>query len=381
MPHRIVIVTTCALVAFVLVVGMFGPTESQARGASNEWELTGLRGPILSLMTPLAGAFFAVQGDPDNPNQSSVGTFWRSDDAGDTWQEIGVPLATRRLVIDPTDNATLLTTGWRLSKSTDGGASWTRLVADNLPEIRDLSHPEQIVVSPADHQRLFMAIYRDSTWRMLRSSDGGFTWEEATRVSWGADGCYATTNALLAHPSDPARLLRADACYFLGAEAPPVAVSEDNGSTWTGRGTPSVPGRHTAIDRLVGWQGAMPERLYVTTIHAEASPSGGSNIVRGRSVFRSDDEGQSWTLLLTTYRADAAEKYPSITGLAYDPARPDVVYVASQTGVRVSSDAGQSWSDLGRQNLPRVSGIALGIDQRNLYAATEGGLFRLRLVD
>jgi hypothetical protein len=141
MPHKIVIMATCALVAFALTVGLFKPGESQARGASGDWDLTGLRGPILSLMTPPAGAFFAVQGDPDNPNQSSVGTFWRSDDAGDTWQEIGVPLATERLVIDPTDNATLFATGWRLYTSTDSGASWTRLVADSLPEVHDLSHP------------------------------------------------------------------------------------------------------------------------------------------------------------------------------------------------------------------------------------------------
>ena len=380
-PHRIVIVAAGALVAVALLVGLFEPGASLAWGSSGDWELIGLRGPVLSLMTPAGGAFFAVQADPDNPNQSSVGSFWRSDDAGDTWQEIGVPLATERLVIDPTDNATLFATGWRLHRSTDGGTSWSRLLADGLPEVHDLSHPEQLVVSPADHQRIFLAIYGDSTWRLLRSSDAGVTWNEATHVRWGADDCYAVTKVLLAHPSDPARLLRADACSFLGAEVPSVSVSEDDGSTWTVRGKPSVPGLHTAIDRLVGWQGAMPGRLYATTIHAEPSGSGGANIVRGRSVFRSDDEGRNWTLLLTTYRGDAAEKYPSITGLAYDPARPDVVYAASSTGIRVSADAGQSWSTLGRQDLPRISSIALGVDGRNLYAGTDGGLFRLRLVD
>jgi len=381
MPHRIVIVATCALVACVLMAGLFGPEESQARTSSSDWELTGLRGPILGLMTPPAGAFFSVQGDPDNPNQSSVGTFWWSNDAGDTWQEIGVPLATERLVIDPTDNATLFTTGWRFHRSTDGGASWTRLVADGLPEVHGLSHPEQIAISPADHQLIFLAMHGDSTWRILRSSDGGLNWEEAMRVRWGENGCYLDMKILLAHPSDPARLLRATSCFFLSADVPPVAVSEDYGSTWTDRGKPALPGIHTEIDRLVGWQGVMPGRLYVTTIHREPSRSGGIDVMLGRSVFRSDDEGRNWTLLLTTVQPGVAEKVPSITGLAYDSARSDVVYVASSTGVRVSSDAGQSWSALGRQDLPRISGIALGVDSRNLYAATEGGLFRLRLVD
>jgi photosystem II stability/assembly factor-like uncharacterized protein len=381
MPHRIVSVATCALVAFVLTAGVFGPGEVQARESSGDWERRGLRGPILSLMTPPAGAFFAVQGDPDNPNLSSVGTFWRSDDAGDSWQEIGVPLATERLVIDPTDNATLFTTGWRLHKSTDGGASWTRLVADGWPEVRDLRHPDQLVISPADHRMVYLTEYSDTGSRVLWSGDGGLTWVPTMDQPWTLHNCYINTSALLAHPEDPARLLRVATCGLDASDGQAVSVSEDQGATWTDRGKPVLPGIRAAIDRIVGWQGARPERLYVTTVHRESSRSGGSSVMRGRSLFRSDDEGRSWTLLLTTIQPGAIEKTPSITGLAYDPARPDVLYLASQSGVRVSTDAGQSWADLGRQDLPRISGIALGVDGRNLYAATQDGLFRLRLVD
>jgi hypothetical protein len=380
MPHRIVSAATGALVAFVLMIGVFGPGELQAR-ASGDWELTGLRGPILRLMTPPAGALFAVQGDPNNPNQSSVGTFWRSDDAGDTWQEIGVPLATERLVIDPTDNATLFTTGWRLHRSTDGGTSWSRLSAPGLTEVQHLSHPDQLVISPADHRMVYLAEHSDSGSRVLWSGDDGLTWVATMDQPWTLQNCYVDTSTLLAHPEDPARLLRVTTCGLDASVGPAVSVSEDHGATWIDRGKPAIPGIRTVIDKIVGWQGAMPGRLYVTTLHREPSRSGGSSVMLGRSVFRSDDEGRSWTLLLTTVQPGVTEKVPSITELAYDPAQPDVVYLASQSGVRVSTDAGQSWDDLGRQDLPRISGIALGVDARNLYAATEGGLFRLRLVD
>ena len=44
------------------------------------------------------------------------------------------------------------------------------------------------------------------------------------------------------------------------------------------------------------------------------------------------------------------------------------------SAVRTSSDGGQTWVDLG-QGLPGpAASLALGIDGRNLYAATESGV-------
>src|SRR6266536_2588462 len=79
-------------------------------------------------------------------------------------------------------------------------------------------------------------------------------------------------------------------------------------------------------------------------------------------------------------------------GLAYEPAQPDHVYVARQVfpaffeppaggAVAASLDGGETWADLGRQDIGAVSDLALGADDGWLFAATDQGLWRWRLGD
>jgi photosystem II stability/assembly factor-like uncharacterized protein len=65
--------------------------------------------------------------------------------------------------------------------------------------------------------------------------------------------------------------------------------------------------------------------------------------------------------------------------MAADPAMPDRVYVAMRSGsVLRSDDAGQTWTDLGLTE-QTVNDLALGVDRKNLYAATDQGVLRLPL--
>lgn len=69
-------------------------------------------------------------------------------------------------------------------------------------------------------------------------------------------------------------------------------------------------------------------------------------------------------------------------GLAHDPANPNRVWVGragTQQGVVYSEDGGATWQDFGRQDVGRVSDLALGIDGGNLFAATDQGVWRMRL--
>ena len=70
----------------------------------------------------------------------------------------------------------------------------------------------------------------------------------------------------------------------------------------------------------------------------------------------------------------------SSRSLAVDPTDPDRVYAGlTGTGVKVSTDGGITWADLGRQDLPVIHDLVLGVDGRNLYCATDGGVYRLPL--
>jgi hypothetical protein len=47
--------------------------------------------------------------------------------------------------------------------------------------------------------------------------------------------------------------------------------------------------------------------------------------------------------------------------------------------IRTSADGGLTWTDLGQGGLGKTTGLALGIDGHNLYAATGAGVWRLAL--
>jgi len=140
--------------------------------------------------------------------------------------------------------------------------------------------------------------------------------------------------------------------------------SADQGQTWSQGITVRQP--PTDISHLQGWRGTLPTRLYL--------------VAAGSELYRSDDDAATWTLVATFTREDGTADWRSAIGaLTYDPARPDHVYIAVGGGVRASADSGSNWGPLGRQDLPRINDLALGVDGRYLYAATEAGLYRLPL--
>ena len=117
-------------------------------------------------------------------------------------------------------------------------------------------------------------------------------------------------------------------------------------------------------------------------------------------MLRSDDDGASWDEVLA-YRGGGTPgfappgedpKAPNVQlgGLAYDPAQPDQVYVGRQVfhgyfeppaggAVAASRDGGQTWFDLGRQDIGAVRDLALSVEGGLLFAATDQGLWRLHL--
>jgi hypothetical protein len=97
-------------------------------------------------------------------------------------------------------------------------------------------------------------------------------------------------------------------------------------------------------------------------------------------LVRSDDDGATWNEVLA-YRCggspgfapDVDPNAPNVRlgGLAYDPAQPDHVYVGRQVfpgffeppaggAVAASLDGGETWADLGRQDIGAVSDLAVG---------------------
>jgi photosystem II stability/assembly factor-like uncharacterized protein len=241
-----------------------------------------------------------------------------------------------------------------------------------------------LAVSAAQPGLVYLAEYGDYRMTLLRSPDGGASWDTA----WTAQGDWSRCSVFLApHPTDARRLFRSTPCGggsgYPGAD---LQASADQGVTW--QSVLKLSNEGLFVERLVGGQGAAPGRFYLSVRH--------NWFVGGSALLRSDDDGATWSETLG-FRGGGSQRDPDgtdvrIGGLAYAPWAPDRVYLAlddyrgpvyapNLTGSRVaaSTDGGSGWVDLGRPDLGRLQDLALGIDGRNLYAASDRGLWRLRL--
>jgi hypothetical protein len=195
------------------------------------------------------------------------------------------------------------------------------------------------------------------------------------------------------HPTDPARVFRAAGCYAGRDFGDRLFQSFDRGTTWSEfYGEPEPPGDYSGLIfpvKLVGGQGAAAGRYYL--IGRRDTRLGG-----GSSLFRTDDDGGSWSEVLS-FRG-ATEPRPAdapdvlIRGVAFDPAEPDRVAIGvneyvgagrearlSSSRIQLTTDGGATWNSLGQRELGAIYDLALGIDRKYEYAATEQGLFRLQL--
>ena len=370
-----------------LALGLVGRLEA---AQSPAWEALGPpEASIGRLFTPTSGALLA--------RGSEVG-WLRSDDGGLSWAAVASP-DREILAVSSTNHQVLYAAGQAgLFRSEDGGAEW-RLVS-NQPR-----RWVALEVSPANPAVLYAvertsppADYGTNSWHeFLVSRDGGASWEhvrtQREQILPGTQPCGYAVWALRPHGIDPRRVLTIEGCTGRGMdplagqsldEGRNVALFPDFGEAWGARA-------------VVGGGGANPGRWYAALYRA-GSPY--SRIYHSR-LLRSDDDGLSWTTLLESESGgtspDTAKPVDMVTALAYYPERPDELYVIVQhsepqvqdsgsvvhrptsTRARMSRDGGATWSDLGGADLTLVTDLAVGIDGRYLFAATDKGVYRIAL--
>jgi hypothetical protein len=343
--------------AIVLVLSGLAivPTAGADETPMPEWEPTTIVAATSILYAPRSGALFVKVG----------GESLRSDDGGTSWTIVPAPpttpvpaylgtSATPTVFPDPTNHAVLYATARAgLFKSVSDGQRWEQVwtLPDNDQRIIGFA------VSPADPSLVYLAHAGSGTFRFLRSRDATATWEEVERRS----PCWGGIYLLSPHPTDSTRVFRALACHYGGTANATLRQSHDHGAHWS-----EIPVGFFYPTRLVGGHGTEPGRWYAAGPRDERYAGGGSEL------WASADDGETWMKA-------ASFDSTRMGGLAYDPIHPSTVFIAVGTGVRRSDDGGTTWSVVGRQVLPPIADLILGIDGRNLYAATEAGLFRLHL--
>ena len=223
-----------------------------------------------------------------------------------------------------------------------------------------------ILISPNDPKVLYHA-----SQILMRSRDGGETWEEAspdlTRndpAKQGKSGGPITTDVTGVEVYDTIFALAESklepGVIWAGSDDGLVHVTRDNGKSWknvTPRG--------------------MPEWIQVNAIDASPHEKGAAYVAATRYKFddfhpylyKTSDYGKTWA------RIDRGIADSAFTRVVReDPARRGLLFAGTETGLYVSSDDGASWNPFQR-NLPAVPITDLAIKNDDLVVATQGRSF------
>ncbi|MDB4888241.1 MAG: hypothetical protein JWL61_96 [Gemmatimonadetes bacterium] len=294
------------------------------------------------------GRVTAVTGVPQQPMTfyfgSTGGGVWKTTDAGITWRSTGdQAFASSSIgaldVADSDPNVIYVGTGSEairsnvsigrgIYKSTDAGRSW------KFVGLRDAGQIGAIVVHPTNPDVVFAAVLGNPfahtpTRGVYRTKDGGATWQ---KVHFLSDSTGAVDIEL--QPGNPNVVYasmwhgqRRPWTIISGGAEDGIYKSIDGGDTWKRLGNGLPTGVIGKSDLAVS--AASPMRVYALV---EAKDGGG--------LYRSDDAGESWSLVNTTPGLITRPFY--YDNVDADPTNADVVYVGTE-GFYKSTDGGKTF--------------------------------------
>jgi uncharacterized protein (TIGR03437 family) len=262
-----------------------------------------------------------------------------------------LPEAGALAVMAAPDRGHIYAIGQQLSRSDDGGRSWT-----NLTQFRSASvvgtGQHSLAVSPLDANQLVLA----NDYGVWRSLDGGLTWAGLNQFLPN----LAARRILATQGGTSGTRIVAEGLGTL--ELPP------GGALWF----PASNAQQTAEEALLA------QYSKLTSAPITAMGAGGSTVYAGAG------DGRIWVSLDggATFRISRTETSGAVARFYVDAAEPRVALAAlSGDGPRVlrTTSSGSLWDDL-TGNLPDapVHGIAADRAAGAVYAATGHGVFLAR---
>ncbi len=316
----------------------------------------------------------AACGVASEPNVFYVGQVdggvWKSTDYGRTWQPIFDKEPTQSIgaiAVAPSDPNVVyvasgeglrrpdLSVGDGIYRSDDAGKTWEHL------GLRDGEQIPALAVDPHDANRLFAAVlghpYGPNEERgIYRSTDGGQTWKQVLHKDANTGGSDvvmdpANPNVVYASLWESRLGPWEDGNEYSGTHGG-LFKSTDGGETWHAL-TQGLPADLVQVN--VALAASQPSRLYATVA---TTKDGGYESGDGLGVYRSDDGGESWYRVTEDARPAMKIGGGDLPVPAVDPKNPDVMYSASIVTMR-STDGGKTWSGL--------RGAPGGDDYQNLW--------------
>lgn len=324
--------------------------------------------------SPPGGEVFQLALDGGNPDRiyAAAGYLYVSRNRGTSWELLELPQRGIGAVLAAPSQPGLF---YALDRPTllRGEAGGAKL--EPVESTRSFSSSRLRAVDPANPDRLYISDTVDV--QMLRSDDGGRTWQDISPFN------DFDLTGLALHPDEPGLLLACDPSSLWR--------SEDGGSTWrlvlfpssVRFGALSFVSEHGAVaagdqlwvssDRGQTWQRSQPDPETPISDLA-ASISGPTRVYAstGFRVLRSDDGGRKFQ------ETNRGLEHREITDLLVDPRDSSVVHAATRSGgVFITRDAGEHWH-LNSEGMRALTNQAIELQSGALLAATEGGLFARR---
>src|SRR4051794_476417 len=313
----------------------------------------------------------AGAGAPPGPNVIYVGSgeglqrpdlsvgdgFYRSTDAGKTWEHFGLRDARQigAIIVDPKDASRVFVAALGhpygpnaergVFRSTDGGATFQKvLYRDENTGAIDLSF------DPSNAQTVYAVLWaaRQGPWEynnaytgatsgLFKSIDGGATWRQLTQGLPGAADGLSRIGIGIA-PTDPQRIYA-----WVTAKTAGLYRSDDAGASWTLLNSePRVWGRGEDFANV------------------RVDPAN-ANIVyaANTSTYRSIDGGNTFTAIKG---APGGDDYHTIW---INPSNPDIILIAADQGATITVNGGKTWSSW--YNQPTAQMFHVTADNRFPY--------------
>ena len=279
---------------------------------------------------------YAGTGESDiRSNLSSGDGVYKSTDGGQTWTNIGLRDTRQisRIVIDP-QNANILYVGALghaytpnnergVYKSTDGGASWTK-VLDQGPD----TGVSDLAIATEEPTLLFATTWRSqrppwSTYApidgpgsgLFRSQDGGQSWSRITGNGL-PDGDWGRTAVAISSNGKKVYAL------ISASRKPGLYRSDDAGNTWTLQNEDRRLASRAWYFGNITVDPGNADVVYVPNVALYRSEDGGKTISIVRGAPGGDDYHQIWI----------------------DPKDSSRMILGTDQGATISLDYGQTWS-------------------------------------
>ncbi|HEY0782205.1 MAG TPA: hypothetical protein VGE98_07120, partial [Thermoanaerobaculia bacterium] len=234
-----------------------------------------------------------------------AGGVYKSIDAGATWTPMNAGMRWQRglqsvlsLAVDPRQPATVYAATYSFVFRSTNGRRWSKVGGSN-----DSGPVTQVLIDPLRSSTLYAVVLQSGRTGILKSLDGGATWQEANSGLPPFSGGYEQLYLAQAPDVPDTLFLSIKNAY----EAKPTTwKSSDGAATWSASGPGGIP---------------------------LAAGPGGQGVAGN---VRSTDGGTTWT--------DAAQLSEAPQLLTADPVTVGRVYAATETqGIFRSLDTGATW--------------------------------------